>query len=59
VGNGDKLCIVPGCRLPLVVRKVGTSYKIRGDCYVFGTMKGEVMQQVRDGKANTERICFT
>lgn len=50
VHKGDKLCIVPGCKVPLVVRKVGSGYKVRGDCYVFGMMKGEVMRQVRDGK---------
>jgi len=58
VRSGDKVCIVPGCKVPLVVRKFTSAYQVRGDCYVFGMMKGEVIQQVRDGKMSTERICF-
>jgi len=42
--SGDKVCIVPGCKVSLVVRKVTSAYQVRGDCYVFGMMMGEVMQ---------------
>lgn len=50
---GDLLCIVPGCRLPLILRasqppqqprgdhRDGTAYSLVSWCYAHGIMKGE------------------
>lgn len=55
--SGDRICIVPGCTVPLVVRRLGSTYELVGDCYVYGIMEGEVMREVTDGKMN-ESIVF-
>ena len=39
---GDQVCILLGCRNPLVLRPVsGLQYKVVGECYVHGLMNGE------------------
>lgn len=45
---GDTLCILRGCSVPVVIRKVPDSggnwdWSLVGDCYAYGFMNGEVL----------------
>ncbi|KAK5948640.1 hypothetical protein OHC33_010399, partial [Knufia fluminis] len=42
---GDKLCVIPGCCAPFVIRPKGKHYQLVGECYVHGVMDGEIMAQ--------------
>lgn len=42
--KGDWICIIPGCDVPLVLREVGDYYELVGDCYLYGYMKVEEME---------------
>jgi hypothetical protein len=47
---GDLICIVYGCPVPLVVRNSDTrkgAYRLVGECYVHGIMKGESLENGR------------
>ena len=39
---GCIICILAGCRVPLVLRRVLSGYKLIGECYILGIMTGEV-----------------
>jgi hypothetical protein len=47
--NGDKVCILLGCRAPVVLRPEGHYHIILGDAYVHGCMHGEAMRGVEAG----------
>ena len=42
---GDKICIIPGCCAPFVIRPKGNRYQLIGECYVAEVMDGEVMEK--------------
>ena len=52
----DKICILLGCNVPLVLRPRGEHHEIIGECYIHGIMRGEVMQGVEEGKRRLEDI---
>jgi hypothetical protein len=54
----DRICILPGCRVPLVVRKVDDHYLLVGDAYVCGMMQGEVLGNLGNGEAELETMKF-
>lgn len=43
--KGDLIAIIHGCSIPLVLSKAedGTTYKVRGDCFLQGCMNGEAV----------------
>ncbi|KAH8751883.1 heterokaryon incompatibility protein-domain-containing protein [Hyaloscypha finlandica] len=43
----DMICVILGCNVPLVLRKVRDHYLLVGECFVWGLMDGEA---VRDKK---------
>lgn len=47
---GDKLCILLGCRFPVVLRRQGDHHVLIGEAYVDGMMDGQAMQALKDGK---------
>ncbi|CZR69630.1 uncharacterized protein PAC_19530 [Phialocephala subalpina] len=51
---GDLVCIIFGCRLPVVLRKEDGRYIFIGSCYVHGIMDGEAMDQFQGGKLKGE-----
>jgi Heterokaryon incompatibility protein (HET) len=55
---GDRICIVPGCRVPLIVRKVDDHYLLVGDTYVCGMMHGEVLDNLGNGEAELDTMTF-
>ena len=51
---GDAICVLVGCSVPVVLRKVdssrdedGGSWTLIGECYIDGLMEGEFMEKVR------------
>jgi hypothetical protein len=52
--RGDLVCILFGCSVPVVLRKLeereGREYfQLVGECYVFGFMSGEVLESLSEG----------
>ncbi|KAK1764026.1 heterokaryon incompatibility protein-domain-containing protein [Phialemonium atrogriseum] len=53
---GDRLCVVSGCRMPLVLRQSGVmdKFELVGHAYVYGMMQGEMVPDKLAG--NTDKI---
>lgn len=56
--KGDRICVLLGCNVPLIIRPEGDHFLIIGDTYIYGMMNGEVMQDVRNGKYRCEDLRF-
>lgn len=54
VEAGDILIVLFGSRVPFVLRRDGSSYRLISDCYVYGLMDGEAMDMWKDGKLDVE-----
>lgn len=52
----DKIYIIVGCSMPVVLRPVGKLHVVVGECYVDGFMKGEAMVSLDGGKYQLESI---
>lgn len=46
VVEGDEICIVAGCNVPLVIREEGGHHLLVGECFVWGLMDGEFGEKV-------------
>ena len=49
--DGDNICILLGCSVPVILRSAGQGYSVIGECYIDGIMDGEVMGSLRAGDA--------
>lgn len=58
VQKGDKICILLGCDIPLIIRQVNDHYAVVGDCFDYGIMTGEVMKDIEESKLNPETFDF-
>lgn len=38
---GDSICLLEGCTVPVILRPCGGGYKLIGEAFVHGIMKGE------------------
>ncbi|KAF2679838.1 HET-domain-containing protein [Lentithecium fluviatile CBS 122367] len=56
IAEDDVLCLLKGCSVPVVLRKIGSQYQHVGTCYVSGLVDGEVAELVRNGRARIETI---
>ncbi|KAF5023695.1 hypothetical protein F66182_4261 [Fusarium sp. NRRL 66182] len=43
--KGDVVAVLYGCKLPLILRKVGIAFRLVGPCYVGGAMNGEIIAE--------------
>jgi hypothetical protein len=41
--EGDMVCVLPGCSVPLLIRKRDYYHVLVGECFVWGLMDGEAM----------------
>lgn len=41
---GDRICILHGCSVPVMLRPIGWHWELVGECFVYGMMDGEAMQ---------------
>ncbi|KAJ2990388.1 hypothetical protein NUW58_g2975 [Xylaria curta] len=42
--HGDKVAVLPGCSTPVVIRHVGAGWKLVGEIFVCGLMRGETAE---------------
>ena len=42
--DGDIICVIPGCNVPLMIRKKDEYYTLVGGCFIWGLMRGEGME---------------
>jgi hypothetical protein len=53
---GDLVCVLCGCSIPLLLRRVDSHYTLVGHCFVLGLMDGEAAQRVKEARAEIQ--CF-
>ncbi|KAF5868260.1 putative heterokaryon incompatibility protein [Botrytis fragariae] len=53
---GDSIVVLPGCSVPLVLRRDGTGWRLIGECFVYGLMNGETADLVGSGMTPIEEI---
>ena len=56
--TGNEIRVLPGCNTPLALRSTDDGFRLVGDCYTYGLMKGEVIQLVRDGTLRFRNIAI-
>lgn len=49
--GGDRVCVIIGCDVPVVLRSVGDHYIHIGPCWVLGLMDGEALEKTSLGSA--------
>ncbi len=55
--QGDVVCLLLGCNVPMVLRAVeDRQYKVVGGCYLHGVMEGEAMEWLREGRSHVEDV---
>lgn len=49
---GDKVCVLFGCSVPVILRKIRSekAYRFVGERYLSGFMDGEAMKKLERGK---------
>jgi Heterokaryon incompatibility protein (HET) len=55
----DKVCVLRGCTVPLVIRQSGSMHKIVGESYVYGMMQGEMLNAAESGTLRMEELVFS
>ncbi len=55
---GDEICGLLGCNQPLLLRKVGDHHLVVGQCYVYGMMYGEMIDEMEAGRLVAEELHF-
>jgi hypothetical protein len=55
---GDKVCLIHGCPLPLLLRQAGNSYTVVGSAYAQGYMEGEAMDALGINIDDLEDFCL-
>jgi hypothetical protein len=48
--QGDHVCILYGCSVPLIFREIKSGFSLVGEAYVHGFMDGEALALVNEGK---------
>ncbi len=46
----DEVCILHGCHVPVVLRRIGDQYQFVGACFLLGLMNGEA-KEIRSDRA--------
>lgn len=41
----DVIAVLPGCSVPMVLRRSGGRWKLVGECYMHGIMYGEILDE--------------
>lgn len=56
VREGDLCCILFNARVPFILRQVGSQYRLVGEAYIQGVMKGEAMVDYVIGEKYQEQV---
>lgn len=51
MAEGDDVCVIIGCDVPVILRYVGDHYIHIGPCWVLGLMNGEALEKSSQGSA--------
>jgi hypothetical protein len=54
--EGDILCVLYGCKVPVILRPKGRYFQVVGDAYIHNFMNGEAVARVEDGSAGLEEF---
>jgi hypothetical protein len=54
--EGDMICVLFGCDVPVVLRQKADHYIFIGECYIKGLMYGEAIEALERGETETERF---
>jgi hypothetical protein len=54
----DKIFILFGCDVPLVIRSMGKEFVVIGSCLIYGLMKGEIMEELKRGDIEPKELEF-
>ena len=52
----DRICILVGCKTPLILRPRGNCFQVIGECYIHGIMRGEIAKDIREGRLCMDEI---
>jgi hypothetical protein len=58
VKGHDIVVVLFGCIMPFVLRPHGIEYKLVGEAYVHGIMKGEAIQMWRREELHSQNFCL-
>lgn len=53
----DTVCVLLGCSVPVVLRKIEDHYIFIGECYVENIMQGEVMWTLNNREIFSQVFC--
>ena len=56
IRKDDVVCVLLGCDMPLIIRKMEDYYLLVGNAYIYGLMNGEALQDIQESKAIVEDI---
>ena len=54
--RNDKIYVLFGCNVPVVLRPRDRQYELIGECYVHGIMNGEFVNLLDSGKAQSTSV---
>ena len=58
-GIGDQICILYGYNKPLLIRPLDHGqHLVVGNCYIYGMMNGEMVDEIGAGSLKTETLHF-
>jgi hypothetical protein len=55
--EGDVICVLAGCNVPVLLRKENDHYVLVGECFVWGLTDGEAVKDGTEG-VDWETICL-
>ena len=53
---GDQVALIPGCPVPLVLRREDSRFQVLGDSYIYGLMEGQAFESTNTGFTNLEDL---
>ncbi|KAI9730146.1 MAG: hypothetical protein M1818_008240 [Claussenomyces sp. TS43310] len=56
--KGDQICVLLGCSVPVVIRKVEDCHILIGECYIHKLMDGQALDLLAKGDAVKEEFHF-
>ena len=54
--RGDVICVLFGCSVPVILRRDKKHWKLVGECYLHGIMKGEAIKPFENGEYHQEEF---
>ena len=56
--SSDTICVLLGCELPLMIRRVSDQFLLVRCCYVYCMMNGESLREIQRRNVQTEMFAF-